>query len=206
VFGLVTLVQLGNHEDYVQVEKFVPHPTMTGFVYHPEYGRILYANRGARWVWGGKTFVSLGGANSIDFESRTEWVSWWKQEQITLADIYNTANDGHADVMITHDCPLGVNLWPEGYSDGGWSPKALRYANESRESLRHAVNAIKPDILFHGHYHKYIDTITVLNDGVEDYTLHSVGLDMDDTNQNLGIFDLKTFSFNMINEALYKSR
>jgi Icc-related predicted phosphoesterase len=191
-------VTLGNHEDYVQISRFNPHPTMLGFVYDRNYPNILVATRGARWEWEGVSFVSLGGANSIDFTGRTEWINWWKGEQITLADIYNTVAGGKADVMVTHDCPAGVNIWGEHRSDPIWSPTELRYAAESREALRHAVDGVKPNILFHGHYHFFVDTISELNDGNDDYQIRTVGLDMDGSQKNLGIFTLPDKEFELL--------
>lgn len=184
-YGITLYVTLGNHEDYTQVEKMVPVPGVEGFVYNPDYPNIYFAVRGARWVWNDVSFVSLGGANSIDFTGRTEWISWWRDEQITLGDVYRTVQGGHADIMLTHDCPAGVDLFSNHRSDNqGWSPTQLRYAQESRMMLRQAVDSVKPDYLFHGHYHKHYDLVSELNDGVDDYSLHSIGLNMNGYNKD----------------------
>lgn len=168
-------VVLGNHEDYARVDATPENEDGTRF-YRSE--RIILLPRGFRGVIGGKTFVALGGANSIDFEGRTEWVSWWRGESITLGDVYRTVEGGHADIMFTHDAPAGVTM-PYDELGGGWSAKAIRYSNEGREMLRTAVDAVKPEILIHGHHHIYQDVVTVLNDGLEDYAFRSVGLARD---------------------------
>jgi Icc-related predicted phosphoesterase len=191
-------VTLGNHEDYVQVSHFTNHPDMPGFVYNPDYPHILVATRGARWEWEGVSFVSLGGANSIDFIGRTEWIDWWRAEQISLLDVYQTVNGGHADVMVTHDCPAGVNLWADQPKDNIWSPTELRYANESRTVLRQAVDGVKPDVLLHGHYHFFVDRITQLNDGLDDYTIRTIGLDMDGSQENMGVLSLPSKTFEQL--------
>lgn len=197
--GQTLYVTLGNHEDYVHVSRLNPHPVMPGFVYDSRYPNILVAVRGARWEWDGRSFVSLGGANSIDVTGRTEWVNWWKAEQITLADVYNTVSGGHADVMLAHDCPAGVNLFGKRDElNSIWSPAELRYAQESRTMMRQAVDTVKPDLFLHGHYHFLADHTTVLNDGVEDYTLHSIGLDMDGSKNNLALLELSTLELEII--------
>lgn len=192
-------VTLGNHEDYVQLSRFQPYPDMPGFVYNPDFPRIIVASRGARWSWDGTSFVSLGGANSIDFTARTEWVNWWRAERITMEDIRKTVEGGHADVMLTHDCPEGVALFgTHRKQDPIWAPIELRYANESRKALRMAVDGVKPQLLMHGHFHFFTDDHTLLNDGTSDYELHSIGLDMNGTRKNLAMLDLKTLDVEII--------
>lgn len=191
--SITLYVTLGNHEDYVQVSALQPHPTLEGFVYNRDYPNIVVAKRGARWEWNGVSFVSLGGANSIDFTHRTENISWWKGERIALGDIYRTVEGGHADIMIAHDCPAGVNIFGNHRDEkNGWTPTELEYAHQSRYALRQAVDGVKPDILFHGHYHRFLDLTSELNDGVEDYSLRSIGLDMDDSRHNLIVFETAT--------------
>lgn len=199
LYNVTLYINLGNHEDYVQVAALKPHPTMEGFIYNPYFPNIIVATRGARWEWNDVSFVSLGGANSIDYEGRIEGISWWKEEQISLGDIYRTVEGGHADIMISHDCPAGVNILGSHREEkNGWRPTELAYARKSREALRQAVDGVKPDILFHGHYHLFRDLTTVLNDGIEDYTLRSVGLDMNGNPNNLMVFELATRDFVML--------
>lgn len=199
MYGITLYVTLGNHEDYVQVASFLEHPTMKGFVYHIDYPNILVATRGARWNWNNVSFVSLGGANSIDFTGRTEGIDWWKEERITLGDIYRTVEGGHADIMISHDCPAGVDIFGSHRdASNGWTPTEIAYAQESRMALRQAVDGVKPDILFHGHYHRFLDLTTKLYDGVENYSLRSIGLDMNGNQNNLMIFELASKDYMLV--------
>lgn len=196
IYDITLYVTLGNHEDYIQLSRFNPHPTMEGFVYNRNYPHILVAKRGARWEWNGVSFMSLGGANSIDFAHRRENFTWWPGESITISDVDRALDGGYADVMISHDCPDGVNLpGTLGNKDDGWSEEELVYAQQSRDMLRTVVNGVKPGILFHGHYHRFYDTSTVLNDGNEDYTLRSVGLDMDGSPDNLLVVEIATRAY-----------
>lgn len=182
----------GNHEDWELLEKFNnPSGIGTGLNTHSNYPHILLATAGARWTIGEVSFVGLGGANSIDFTYRTEWIDWWRNESISLGDIYNTIEGGYADVMISHDCPAQVPIIADAGKHGeNWTFEQLEYAEKSRVALRQAVDAIKPSILFHGHYHVFADLVTELNDGIDDYTVRTVGLDKEFTDGNVVLFDL----------------
>lgn len=194
--NLMVFVTLGNHEDYTQLESMVPHPEFPGFVYNPSCPAVLFAERGARWVVDGRTFMSLGGANSIDKDSRVEWLTWWAAESITLGDVYRAVEGGHADVMLTHECPAGVDLFGSHRdSDAGWSPDAVRYANSSREMMRQVVDSVKPDLLMHGHYHRMVDRYTEMFDGVDRYTVRTVGFDMNGAKLgNVAVLDVSDFT------------
>lgn len=192
-------VTLGNHEDYVQISQFVEHPDMPGFVYNPDYPRILVATRGARWEWDGVSFVSLGGAASIDFEDRIEGISWWSEERISLGDVYRTVEGGHADVMVAHDCAQGVYLLGSHREDrAAWSHRALTYADQSRHMMRQAVNGVKPSVFFHGHYHIYKDEQITLSDGVDDFSYRNVSLGKDGQANNMAVLSLPDLNVQML--------
>lgn len=193
--GMLMVVTLGNHEDYNRLDTRLQTASYDGsFQQLPGYDHILFAARGQRWNWDGVEYCSLGGANSIDFQTRARHRSWWPQESITLGDVYRTVEGGTADIMLTHDCPEGVPilsaLTPHS-EDAGWNAEALKYAQESRLMLRQAVDAVQPDLLLHGHYHVYADFEVEL--GVlgtdESYSMRSVCLDMEYTEGNMAVLD-----------------
>jgi hypothetical protein len=195
----------GNHEDYDLIsEEFLPiqDGENAGWLAHPEYPGIYVTPRGHRWTWGGRTFVSLGGANSIDRSHRSEGVTWWAAEAITATDVERTISGGFADIFLAHDAPEGVDVFGNGLVPnlvGGWSPSEISYANESRGMLRAAVDVVKPMLYFHGHHHHYLDLTTTLVDGHgATYSLHSIGLDMDDRRENLGVLDLDSLNFSIL--------
>ena len=198
--NLTVFVTLGNHEDYTQVDAMVPHPEFPGFVYNPSYPAVVFAERGARWTVNGRTFMSLGGANSIDKDNRVEWLTWWSAESITLGDAYRAVEGGHADVMVTHECPAGVELFgTHRDSDAGWSPDAVHYANGSREMMRQVVDSVKPNLLMHGHYHRVVDRYTELSDGVDRYTVRTVGFDMNGAKVgNLAVLTVEDLSVDLV--------
>lgn len=113
----------------------------------PIRDRLFYIPRGHRWEWDGVKFLGLGGAYSIDQDARVQGVSWWPEETITTAEAYLAIRGGRVDVMITHDCPTGVDplppnplgIWPEAYAN--------------RKVLTSVVDEVQPTYLFHGHYH-----------------------------------------------------
>lgn len=189
-------VTLGNHEDYVRVyaKPFNEH----GFrEYQGE--NLLLLERGARGKIGEKTFVSLGGANSIDFAGRKEGISWWREESITLTDVYRTVEGGAADIFFSHDAPAGVEIVNSNKADGmGWGTDATEYSNAGRETLRVAVDAIKPKVLFHGHHHTYQDVISSMSDGAEQYDLRSIGLACDGMENNAIIYNTLSDDYTIV--------
>lgn len=189
--GQTLWVTLGNHENYAIVKNFTQHPHHTHVTYSPQHENILYFKRGARFHIGGRSFVSLGGANSIDRFLRTPHSSWWEEEQITLGDAYRTIEGGYADVFLAHDCPAGVPLPllpnPEKY----WGTDGVRYAQGSREMLRQVIDVVQPKRYFFGHYHFPYDgahTLTAL-DGGGDYETRYVCLDKEYSETNLAVYD-----------------
>ena len=199
--GIKLLVTMGNHDNYVMYDAMltVTDGEYAGWKYNPEFPNILYATRGQRWEREGVSFVSLGGANSIDRYGRIEGYNWWSDEQIGYGDVYRTREGGYADVMITHEAPEGVQLFDTHRDDSQWSDKGVEYSNHSRVAMRQAVDGVKPGVLFHGHYHHLLDVTTELKDDEGNaYSLHSIGLDKDDCANNIGILELPSMSFEII--------
>lgn len=105
-----------------------------------------------------RSYVSLGGAPSIDFEWRQEGLSWWQAEMITLEEAEKVAADGYADIMITHDAPDGgtdevQRIIDTPWRDSGWSDRGLRYAKEGRMLMNIAFQGVRPKVFVHGHFH-----------------------------------------------------
>ncbi len=195
-------VTLGNHENYVLVSMLQPiiEGENAGWFHNPRYPRILYAPRGHRWVWNDVSFVSLGGGNSIDRAYRQENINWWQGEQIGYGDVQRTREGGHAEIMVAHDCPAGVPLFGGHKAGvGGWSAEDISYAEKSRVALRFAVDIVKPELYFHGHYHFFAEYKTILQDGNnQEYLLHSIGLDKDKAPNNIGVLSLPSKQFDLI--------
>jgi hypothetical protein len=146
----------GNHEDFAQLARLRPGPDGR----EPVTGRIWHLPRGHRWSWGGREWLALGGAVSLDRAGRTEGLDWWPEEEITRAQAAEVIAGGPADVMVTHDCPAGVEHAFDP-PPSWWSPADLRRNDAHRELLRETVLAVRPDWLMHGHlhigYHRRVD-------------------------------------------------
>lgn len=134
--------------------------------------RIKWLPRGYRWQWHGRTWLALGGATSVDRPIRTPGRDWWPQESISYDDFLAATSRGKADVMVTHDCPKDVPLPLPTLIPHWWE---LGPAEEHRRVLRQVALEVKPEWLFHGHYHLYHDTTVDLGWG----DMRTIGLDCD---------------------------
>ena len=113
--------------------------------------RILWAPRGHRWTWQGVRFLALGGAFSIDRRDRKldsgRW-GWFKEEVITAEEAQRAIAGGPADVLLTHDAPVGALPMVAG---GRYDPATLQSARHVQE----VASATKPKLLLHGHWHQF---------------------------------------------------
>lgn len=146
----------GNHEDHADIQE-----RLDGHEAQPLYGaypRIVYLPRGFRWEWWGKMWMSLGGAASVDRLTRTPGKSWWPGELLSDEDVEHASRPGKVDVIVSHDCPFGVDIPKIGTgshpnTDSGWPMVTLIESAEHRRKVRQVVEAVKPTLLVHGHFH-----------------------------------------------------
>jgi len=138
--------------------------------------RIWHLPRGHRWSWAGVSFLALGGAHSVDRTWREPGTSWWREEALTEEDITVATAGGPADVLVSHDCPSGVEI--PGLDDTAhlWPPAELVAAADHRDRLRTVVDAVRPGQIWHGHYHRRYDARADLGYGsVQVHGLHCDG-------------------------------
>lgn len=164
--GMRVVATPGNHEDYHQIAQLPAEdrdqqPAHAGF---EALGAVMWARdriallpRGHRFTRSGWSFVSLGGAPSVDFEHRITGQSWWIEEMITDDDVAAVVAGGPADVMLTHDAPEpwhGTDMVAKiVQTPVGRSAEVLAYSAEGRRRLDEAFQAVKPRVLAHEHYH-----------------------------------------------------
>jgi len=152
--GITLLFLDGNHEDHETLAPFHRSSTAAMITDH-----IGYLPRGLRWEWFGQTWCAVGGAPSVNRPDLTEGVDWFPGEELTLRQAREIADEGPVDVLLTHDCPTGVDeldrwLATENPYADRWAQTELDRAAAHRELLGEVVDALVPKHLFHGHYHR----------------------------------------------------
>ncbi len=147
--GLTLLFVDGNHEHHPKLGRYPLdadglRPVVDGLVWH--------LPRGHRWEWGGRRFLACGGAHSVDRPWREPGVSWWPGEWVTDADVQRCVDGGPADVLVAHDCPSGVPI--PGLRPDLFPPVEILRGDEHRGVIRRIVDATRPWLVWHGHYHQ----------------------------------------------------
>ena len=133
----------GNHDNHEWLKQY-DHQEIVQLQDH-----LFYHPNLSTWVWGDYSFCAVGGAHSVDHHNRVEGISWWRDENISMGDVYGCEGIS-ADIILSHDCPLSVNI------DNILQNKKDQNTTANRENLQMIVNEIKPRYVFHGHYHKKI--------------------------------------------------
>jgi hypothetical protein len=161
-FGLRLLCINGNHENWAHLDHLRSAPPWRDDDGIPKpievSDHVALLPRGHRWVMGGRSFVALGGAPSVNRLLLTEGVDWWPSEVIRDEDVEATVAPGHAEVMLTHDSP-GPPYCTEPVADTirnnpwGWPDSILAYAEEGIEKVTRAALGVRPLLLAHGHFH-----------------------------------------------------
>lgn len=191
--GVTIQISDGNHEDHSRLDQIEP---VDGVRWVTDY--IGFFERGHRWAWGDTTFLSIGGAPSVDKDRRAAGSSWWPQEAITDADVAKAVEGGHADVMLSHDAPIPGTKAVQNIIDSPapWSPEALKYAAEGRARITAVFEAVHPSVLIHGHFHA-VDRATVRIPGA-DHDTDVVSLACDGMDGNLATLDIDTLEVTIL--------
>ena len=172
----------GNHEDFGQLAGLRPGPDGREQV----TSRIWHLPRGYRWRWHDREWLALGGAVSLDRAGRTEGRDWWPQEEITVRQAGAVIEAGPADVLVTHECPAGIEHdFPP--PPPWWARADLRRNDAHRALMREVVLATRPRWLMHGHLHIGYQRTVDLGAGPVEVT----GLDRDGAeHSNWAILDV----------------
>jgi predicted phosphodiesterase len=165
----------GNHDSLDRFMSFTEEDEEGFRILRP---RVRFAPRGHRWTWNGVTFLSCGGAYSIDKEwsiqemkDHEEMMSkmldpprdgdrryelWWATELITDEDIEACGTEP-VDIVLSHDTPSGVNMVAHMAARGrGYA--TIGDAEANRIQLRRICDNVHPRYIYHGHYHlKYVE-------------------------------------------------
>lgn len=192
---MIMLVTLGNHEDYSQTAKAVQVEGMpVGFTHLTHVPRLIILDRPTRWMMGDRSFLSVGGANSIDYHARTLGKDYWLEEQITDEDVDNARVGGYADVMVTHDTATGV-MGDVTDSADEWTDEGFKYAQKSSDQVKRIMDEVQPRLNLFGHYHTWMDRdVTLRVPFVGEYNVRAVCMDMQCRTGNTGMLDLHDLS------------
>jgi hypothetical protein len=197
-YGVTIYVTAGNHEDWSRLLTTAPEQ-------RNDIGALLWLTdhvavfprdpAGHRFRMGGRSFLSLGGAPSVDYEFRTQGVDWWPGEMVPDRTVRNVAAGGYADIMLTHDAPEAPWQTPAVASicstnPLGWSTDALAYAAVGRQRLTTAFVGVQPRLLVHGHYHVFDEAILDLPD--REHRCRIISLASDESPGNVVLLDLDT--------------
>lgn len=166
--------------------------------------RIAHLPRGFRWQWWDKTWVSLGGAQSVNGNQIPHY-NWWVEEVVSPQEAEAVINGGHADVMVTHDMPEGIYL--PGMSNASLFRADLIRASENHHALiGMVVDEVRPELMLHGHMHVRHDTVRPLPDGGETLV---VGLDCNgcrNWKDNIVLLDAMTLDAIPLHDSLARRR
>ena len=144
----------GNHEPWGEITPLLnKHPDEAVRI-----SEIVWLLPRPAWLSiGGRSVLSLGGASSVDRESRIEGLTWWPDEAITDEHVAAAIAGPAADLMLTHESPAGTPVRAVREilrSNPHAFPKtALEASAASRVRVREVWDAVRPELLAHGHMH-----------------------------------------------------
>ncbi len=131
--------------------------------------------------------MTAGGAVSVDkqwrilHERNTGQAVWWPQEELTWEEVDRFKEVGKVDVLFTHDAPF--NPLPVHQRDYKSDAMSL----EHQQRVRTLVEAVRPDLHFHGHFHHAHDSLF----GYEHKT-RVIGLGCDGDPRTYAMLDTET--------------
>ncbi|WP_341935399.1 metallophosphoesterase [Microbacterium sp. LWO14-1.2] len=179
-------VTLGNHEPWSEITPLLDERPGEAV----RVSRITWLlPRPARLVVAGRSVLSLGGAASVDRLWRINGAGWWPDEAITDNHVEAAIAGGPTDVMLTHQSPARTPVRavrqvlranPMGFPD-----ETLAESKESRERVAQVWDAVRPELLMHGHMH-------VAGGGATDDGRRVASFGRDTQEGSLAILNLRT--------------
>lgn len=177
------IVTPGNHENWTRLEKGWKKdngPTQLGFK------RFWFLPRNTRFTLNEVTFMSFGGAASVDYTWRERNKTWWPQEFPSEEDVEAGVASGPADILVLHETPdlpyategaaTMITENPMGFSEAG-----REYSAESRSEMTKVMEAVRPRLTVHGHMHHGEEAQRTYKDG-ENFTVLSLNKEFTPTN------------------------
>ncbi len=100
----------GNHENFDRLLSDFKSVKLLGGNAHKISDSIYHLKRGEIFTINDKTFLTMGGATSIDRSFRIQGVDWWEQENLSHKDIKRGISNAdklgkRIDFVLTHAAP-----------------------------------------------------------------------------------------------------
>ena len=155
-FPITILAVRGNHDGRPQNEgmKYRYNELVGGYCYwEDEYPNILYASDPGYYYMNDKTFLTIGGAYSVDkfYRLKNHW-TWHPDEELTDEEMINILRENRGesyDYIITHTAPLDMEptwLFMQGIDQTQVSKRMEKF-------LQKIKNCVNYKCWFWGHYH-----------------------------------------------------
>ena len=141
----------GNHENHERLHR------ITGYDRHAGIGGMYRVDTAVKWVAPGTwvrdlNMLCLGGAFSIDVESRTKGVDWWEEEELSEAEI-ELAMCSAPKIVLTHDIPTWSKHSFTRHATFSYGEELQRRAIDHSKQIDRVLNVVKPRLTIHGHLH-----------------------------------------------------
>lgn len=119
--------------------------------------KVFHLRRGNIYNIENKSFFVMGGAKSIDKESRKEGISWWKEEEPSFNEFELALSNldlvnNQVDYILAHTCPKSVsNIYLDdirlrSYDDGKGDCQVARFFDE-------IITKVNFKEFYFGHWH-----------------------------------------------------
>ena len=200
-YGIELRCVPGNHENWALLDALWADPRSQdedgGLRPIAVSEHVTMLPRGHRWEMGGRSFVALGGAPSVNRHLLTEGTDWWPTEVLREEHVQATIAGGHAEIMLTHDSP-GRPYCTAPVADImagnplGWPTDILAYAEDGIDKVTRAVLGVRPRLLVHGHFHVAGETVVRLPDAGHDTAIWSLAARRDPG--NVRVLDLDSLA------------
>jgi len=141
----------GNHENHEVIAAMVEEHGRDKPILMEDFknGNVYYMPRCSTMKVEGHNCLFIGGALSIDKDSRVEGVSWWRNEVLSYSD-YRNLPDEAVDVVFSHTIPSCVtNKLPDMSQY-----LSAKFDDPSCKILEEVFYKYKPKQWFFGHFHK----------------------------------------------------
>lgn len=149
--NFTTLFVDGNHENHDALDAYSVEEWHGGKI-HKIADSVFHLMRGQVFEIGGKTFFTMGGAESTDKQYRKEGKTWWAREMPSVEEYEEAITNlekcrGKVDYVITHCAPeatlCALNM-PDMY---------FRSPNELTSFFDTIAQTIQFKAWYFGHYH-----------------------------------------------------